>query len=140
MSHRLRLPVLLLMTRTVACGLMMAILGDRSSWAASDNAMQVVADATVIDAECRTTNTMFGLVFRYGEEHGIQTVDVMPLGRRRREFETALNQRPHCHAARRDMRIAASALLAGVPRLVSGTVTDRSFCRAFDGSDRDLPT
>ena len=92
MSHQ-RLPVLLLMTGTAACGLIMAVLGGLPSWAAADDAMQVVADATVIDAECRTTNTIFGLVFRYGEEHGIQTVAIMPLGRRRREFETAFHQR-----------------------------------------------
>ncbi len=94
MKHLARSPVRLLVIGTAACGLMFPVLGGRLSWAAAENnAMQVLADATVIDAECRTTNTMFGSVFRYGEEHGIHVVEIMPLGRRRQEFETAFNRR-----------------------------------------------
>ncbi len=55
--------------------------------------MRMVADAAVVDAECRTTNTMVGLFFRYGEEHGIQVVDIRPLGRRRQEVEAAYHRR-----------------------------------------------
>lgn len=57
------------------------------------NVMQMLADAVAIDAECGTWNTMFGVVFRYGEEHGIHAVDIMPLGKRREEFQAAYSRR-----------------------------------------------
>ena len=55
--------------------------------------MQMLADAMLIDAECRSTNAMFGAVFNYGEEHGVHIADIMPLGRRRAEFERAYRRR-----------------------------------------------
>ena len=47
-------------------------------------AMWIIADAVFMDSECKIINTEFGAIFQYGEAHGIQTIDIMPLGRWRK--------------------------------------------------------
>lgn len=61
--------------------------------ASQAKAMQIVADATLIDAQCRSVNANFALAFKYAEEHGIDAADIMPVGSRRAEFQTAYRQR-----------------------------------------------
>ena len=61
--------------------------------AGQSTAMQIVADATLIDAQCRGINANFGMAFKFAEEHGIEAVDIMPVGSRRAEFQTAYHQR-----------------------------------------------
>ena len=64
-----------------------------SAPAGDGQAMQLLADAVVIDAQCNSANTVFGAVFRYGEAHGIRLTDVMLLGKRRGEFLRAYDNR-----------------------------------------------
>ncbi len=59
----------------------------------ADDVLQMMADATVIDATCRTTNTLYGAVFRYGEVHGIDRDDILISGKRRTAFEAAMARR-----------------------------------------------
>jgi len=61
--------------------------------AGQSKAVQIVADATLIDAQCQSINANFGLAFKYAEEHGIDAADIMPVGSRRAEFQTAYRQR-----------------------------------------------
>jgi hypothetical protein len=56
-------------------------------------AMQIVADATLIDAQCQGINANFGMAFKLAEGHGIEAADIMPVGGRRAEFQTAYHQR-----------------------------------------------
>lgn len=56
-------------------------------------AMQLLADVTLIDSECRNLNAVFGMAFRYAEERGIHMTDVMPMGARRAEFQAAYDRR-----------------------------------------------
>jgi hypothetical protein len=56
-------------------------------------AIQVLADVTLIDSQCRKVSADFGLAFRYAEEQGVRGVDVMPLGRRRASFDAASEHR-----------------------------------------------
>ena len=55
--------------------------------------MQMIADAVVIDTDCRTMNIMYGAVFRYGEEHGVRENDILISGTLRQEFEDAMERR-----------------------------------------------
>ncbi len=88
MSRFPRLLSLLLAASTTLCAASLA--AHPASTDADGNAMQMLADATVIDAECRTTNTMYGALFLYGEEHGVQEDDILLSGKRRQEFEAAM--------------------------------------------------
>ena len=56
-------------------------------------AVQLLADVTLIDSECRKVNANFGVAFRYAEEQGVHAVDIMPLGRHRAEFQSASDRR-----------------------------------------------
>ena len=55
--------------------------------------VQMLADVTLIDAQCRSMNASFGPVLRYAAEHGLHPVDIMPLGGRRAEFQAAYTRR-----------------------------------------------
>ena len=61
--------------------------------ASSLTPLQVMADITLIDAHCRNVSVNFGALFRYGEDHGIESISVMPLGSRRKAFEAAMASR-----------------------------------------------
>lgn len=78
----------------VGIGLISAALQARgTSDDAGQSPMQMLADAVAIDAECGTWNAMFGAIFRFGEAHGIHETDILPLGKRRQEFQAAYNRR-----------------------------------------------
>ncbi len=61
--------------------------------AGRSTAMQIVADATLIDAQCHGVAANFGMAFKFAEGHGIEPVDIMPVGSRRAEFQAAYHQR-----------------------------------------------
>jgi len=52
-----------------------------------------LADVTLIDSQFRSINASFGMVFQYAEKHGVDPIDIMPLGRPRNEFQAAYNER-----------------------------------------------
>ncbi len=53
-------------------------------------AIQVLADLTAIDADCRDLAVDFGIGFRYAEQHGLSPASILPTGARRPAFEAAL--------------------------------------------------
>jgi hypothetical protein len=55
--------------------------------------LQVMADATLIDARCQGFVVDFGALFRYGEANGIAAAAVLPLGKLRKSFELAYARR-----------------------------------------------
>ena len=64
-----------------------------ASSASQSQAIEVLADVTLIDAQCRTLNATFGMAFSYAEAHGVHATDIMPLGTRRAEFQAAYDRR-----------------------------------------------
>ena len=56
-------------------------------------AIQVLADVTLVDSQCRKVNADFGVAFRYAEQQGVHPADVMPLGRHRTAFQAASDLR-----------------------------------------------
>ena len=54
--------------------------------------IQVLADLTVIDDDCRDLAVDFGIGFRYAADQGLPAASILPTGRRRSAFETALRQ------------------------------------------------
>lgn len=61
--------------------------------AVSDDALQVLADVVLIEAECRALNVDYGKLFAFAERNGIRPVDIMPLGERRAAFDAAYQRR-----------------------------------------------
>ena len=57
------------------------------------DAIQVLADLTLIDGACRDDAVNFGIAFRFAAEKGVHDVSIMPGGARRSEFEAALHSR-----------------------------------------------
>ncbi len=55
--------------------------------------IEVIADAVLIDGRCNDMVVDMGALFHYGEQHGVQTVDILPLGTMRKVFETTLARR-----------------------------------------------
>ena len=60
---------------------------------AADEALQVLADVVLIEAECRGLNVDYGKLFAYAERNGIRPVEIMPLGERRAAFDAAFRRR-----------------------------------------------
>ena len=56
------------------------------------DAIQVLADLTAIDADCRDLAVDFGIGFRYAEQQGLPPSSVLPTGVRRSAFEAALRR------------------------------------------------
>jgi hypothetical protein len=61
--------------------------------AVADDALQVLADVVLIEAECRALNVDYGKLFAFAERNGIRPVDIMPLGERRAAFDIAYQRR-----------------------------------------------
>ncbi len=59
----------------------------------AEDAMQVLADVVLIEAECRRFNVDYGKLFAFAERNGIHPVDIMPLGERRAAFDAAYRRR-----------------------------------------------
>lgn len=59
---------------------------------AVDDAIQVMADLTEIDHECRDLDVNFGIGFKAAAQSGLAAITIMPTGARRPAFETALRQ------------------------------------------------
>ena len=60
---------------------------------AAGDAMQVLADVVLIEAECRALNVDYGKLFAFAERNGIPPVEIMPLGERRPAFDAAYRRR-----------------------------------------------
>ena len=58
-----------------------------------DDALQVLADVVLIEAECREMDVDYGRLFAYAERNGIRPVEIMPLGERRAAFDAAYRRR-----------------------------------------------
>lgn len=54
-----------------------------------DDAIQMLADITLIDAACRTRNANFGMAYAAVEQHGVRVIDLLPGGARRAAFMAA---------------------------------------------------
>lgn len=59
--------------------------------AALNEAIQVLADLTAIDVDCRDLAVNFGIGFRYASDQGLAAAAILPAGPKRPIFETALN-------------------------------------------------
>ena len=57
------------------------------------DALQVLADLTLIDGACRDETVNFGVGFRFAVENGVPELTVLPGGSRRIEFESVLRAR-----------------------------------------------
>ena len=57
------------------------------------DALQVLADLTLIDGACRDESVNFGIGFRFAVEKGLPELAVLPGGSRRTEFESVLRAR-----------------------------------------------
>jgi len=55
----------------------------------TEAAIKVIADITAIQVTCRNLDVRPGVAFQYIESKGVRTVDVLPGGRRRADFEAA---------------------------------------------------
>jgi hypothetical protein len=55
--------------------------------------VQMLADVTLIDRECRNLETDFGPAFQTSERLGLPVADVMPGGQDRASFEAAMRDR-----------------------------------------------
>jgi hypothetical protein len=62
-----------------------------NAWADEDQGavIQVIADIIAIQTSCRSLDVSPGYAFQYGERNGLPMVDIMPGGRRRKEFDDA---------------------------------------------------
>ena len=60
---------------------------------ADGEALQVLADVVLIEAQCRTLNVDYAKLFAFAERNGIDPVDIMPTGERRAAFEAAYGRR-----------------------------------------------
>jgi hypothetical protein len=62
-----------------------------SGWADESQGaiIQAIADIIAIQTSCRNLDVSPGYAFHYGERNGLRMVDIMPGGRRRREFDEA---------------------------------------------------
>ena len=56
-------------------------------------AIQMLADLTLIDGQCRGMTVIFGQAFRAGEAKGLSATDIMPTGPLRERFEAAYLRR-----------------------------------------------
>ena len=56
-------------------------------------AIQMLADVTLVDSQCKKVNANFGVAFGYAQEQGVHPADIMPLGRHRAEFQSASDRR-----------------------------------------------
>ena len=70
-----------------------ASAGQMRPLAPTDDAVQVLADAVLIESGCGQINVDYGKLFAYAERHGVDPVDVMPLGGRRSAFDAAYRRR-----------------------------------------------
>ena len=84
------------------------------------DAIQMLADVTLLDGECRNVEVNFGRAFQAADAMGLRAVDVMPTGPYRAAFEAAartrLSDTPHddlCEAVAR----AYAARVPGILRL-----------------------
>jgi hypothetical protein len=59
----------------------------------SADAIQMLADVTLIDGECRDVTVDFGRAFHAAAAMGLRAVDVMPTGTLRPAFEAAARSR-----------------------------------------------
>ena len=66
--------------------------GDHPTTAATD-ALEVMADLTLIDNTCRDLVVDFGIGFRFAATQGIDATAILPGGARRTEFEAVLQNR-----------------------------------------------
>ena len=57
------------------------------------DALQVLADLTLIDGACRDETVNFGVGFRFAAAEGVPELSYMPGGSRRTEFESLLRVR-----------------------------------------------
>lgn len=57
---------------------------------AIEDAIQVMADLTEIDHECRDLDVNFGIGFQAAAQSGLVATTIMPTGAKRPAFETAL--------------------------------------------------
>ena len=57
------------------------------------DALQVIADVTLIDGSCKDVTVNFGAVFRFAAQQGLAISSVMPTGSRRADFERVLQAR-----------------------------------------------
>lgn len=57
---------------------------------AIEDAIQVMADLTEIDHECRDLDVNFGIGFQAAAQSGLVPTTIMPTGAKRPAFETAL--------------------------------------------------
>ena len=60
---------------------------------ADADALQVLADVVLIEAQCRTLSVDYDRLFAFAESKGIASVDIMPTGPRRAAFEAAYRAR-----------------------------------------------
>lgn len=83
------------MTLIAVAGFILASAGlaRAGEGAAMTDAVQVLADITLIDGACRDDAVNFGVVFRFAAQKGVADVTIMPGGLRRAEFEAALRSR-----------------------------------------------
>jgi len=60
---------------------------------AGQDPMQIMADVTLIDGECRDLHVMFGPAIAASEKLGLRFSDIMPTGPLRAQFEAAYRRR-----------------------------------------------
>jgi hypothetical protein len=61
--------------------------------APAQDPVQILADVTLIDAECRDVRVMFGPAIAAGEKLGLRFSDILPTGPLRARFEADYRQR-----------------------------------------------
>ena len=66
---------------------------DRAPAQGPGDALQVIADLTLIDGGCRNVVVDFGIGFRFAALQGLTVSSILPTGSRRDEFVAALARR-----------------------------------------------
>ncbi|MCW6508042.1 hypothetical protein [Lichenifustis flavocetrariae] len=66
---------------------------DSPTTSAATDALEVLADLTMIDGTCRDLVVNFGIGFRFAAAQGVAATAILPGGARRAEFEAVLQNR-----------------------------------------------
>ncbi len=82
-------------------------------------AVQLLADVTLIDAQCRGVAVFFGSAFRIAAAQGLDVADVMPGSRLRRLFEAAMARRAAATSREELCGALATDYAAAMPDLMS---------------------
>jgi hypothetical protein len=92
-THGLRLMVCLAAAALFAAGATPARAGAPAAAGERADALEVLADLTLIDGTCRDVTVNFGAGFRFASDQGIAAVAVLPGGPQRSAFERVLRER-----------------------------------------------